>query len=126
MTKTHRERYINNVKDKELLNYLYTHLDRAQDRNSGAAKNLLIHSYSDNEETKQEKLLAARDYLVEQMEDLSALRFAIKTMHKRVVKTRRQVHNMCIHFTRIKGEIAPPREDVTMPDLWNDGGIFDE
>ncbi len=119
MARTHRERHLTTMKDKELLNYLYSHLDRAQDRNSGAQKNLLIHSYSKEEEVKQEKLKAVQGYLIEQGEDLSALRFAIKTLHKRVVKTRRQVHNMRVQFTKIRGERAVEIPDVEMPDLWN-------
>ena len=52
--KTHREKTLSNVKDKELMNYLYTHLDRATDRNSGALNNLLTSTFPISEEEKQE------------------------------------------------------------------------
>jgi len=124
--KTHREKTLSNVKDKELMNYLYTHLDRATDRNSGALNNLLISTFPISEEEKQEKLTAVQGYLIQQNEDLTALRFAIKTIHKRFLKEKRRVHNMRVQFEKVRGEPASDVEDTAMPDLWNLSGIIVE
>ena len=124
--KTHREKTLSNVKDKELMNYLYTHLDRATDRNSGALNNLLISTFPISEEEKQEKLTAVQGYLIQQNEDLTALRFAIKTIHKRFLKEKRRVHNMRVQFEKVRGEQAPDVDDTAMPDLWNLSGIIVE
>ena len=119
--KTHREKTLANVDDKELMNYLYTHLDRATDRNAGALNNLLISTFPISEEDKQAKLTALQGYLIQQNEDLSSLRFALKTIHKRFLREKRRVHNMRVQFEKVRGERAPEVEDVEMPDLWNLG-----
>ena len=124
--KTHREKTLSNVKDKELMNYLYTHLDRATDRNSGALNNLLISAFPISVEEKQEKLTAVQGYLIQQNEDLTALRFALKTMHKRFLKEKRRVHNMRVQFEKVRGERVLDVEDVELPDLWNLSGIIVE
>lgn len=108
--------------DRTLMNYIYSHLDRAQDRNQGAQNNLLISSFPTlSEEKKDEKLTAVGGYLLQLGEDLSALRLATKNFHKRLLKNKRQVHNMRVQFEKVRGERAPTIEDVTMPDLWNVG-----
>lgn len=120
--RTHRERDIAKMDDKTLMNYIYSHLDRAQDRNSGAQNNLFIASFptlSDVE--KDEKLTAVAGYLIQIGEDFSALRFATKNFHKRLLKNKRRVHNMRVQFEKVRGECASTIEDVAMPDLWNVG-----
>jgi len=121
--RTHRERDISKMDDKTLMNYIYSHLDRAQDRNAGAQNNLLTSGFSNlSEEKKEEKLIAVGGYLIQLNDDLSALRLATKAFHKRLLKRKRQVHNMRVQFEKVRGERAPDVEDVTMPDLWNLGG----
>lgn len=120
--KTHREKDIIRMDDRTLMNYIYSHLDRAQDRNSGAQNNLLIASFPNlSEENRDQKLTAVGDYLIQMGEDLSALRLATKNFHKRLFKKKRQVHNMRVQFEKVRGERAPTIEEVTMPDLWNVG-----
>ena len=119
--KTHREKTLANVDDKELMNYLYTHLDRATDRNAGALNNLLISTFPIPEEDKQAKLTALQGYLIQQNEDLSSLRFALKIIHKRFLREKRRVHNMRVQFEKVRGERAPDIEETPMPDLWNLG-----
>jgi len=118
--KTHHEKDIQGMDDKTLMNFIYSHLDRAQDRNSGAQKNLLIHGFpSLTDEERDEKLTAVQGYLIQLGEDLSALRFANKNFHKRLLKNKRKLHNMHVQFKKVRGERAPDIEDVHMPDLWN-------
>ena len=125
--KTPREKTLAKVKDKELMNHLYTHLDRATDRNSGALNNHFISTFPTiSKEEKQEKLNAVQGYLIQQNEDLTALRFALKTLHKRFLKEKRRVHNMRVQFEKHRGERASDVEDVEMPDLWNLSGIIVE
>ena len=120
--RTHRERDIAKMDDKTLMNYIYSHLDRAQDRNTGAQNNLLISSFPTlSEEKKEEKLTAVGGYLIQLGDDLTALRLASKNFHKRLLRTKRQVHNMRVQFEKARGERAPTIEDVAMPDLWNVG-----
>ena len=122
--KTHREKQLNTVNDKTLMNFLYVHLDRATDRNSGALNNHFISTFPTiSEEERKEKLDAVQGNLIQQNEDLTSLRFALKTLHKRYLKSKRQVHNMRVQFERIRGEKAANVEDVEMPDLWNLSGI---
>ena len=122
--RTHRERNIAKMDDKTLMNYIYAHLDRAQDRNSGAQNNLLIVSFTNlSDAERDEKLAAVAGYLIQIGEDFSALRLATKNFHKRLFKTKRKVHKMQVQFEKIRGEPAPEVEDVTMPDLWNVEGI---
>jgi len=125
--KTHREKDIIRMDDRTLMNYIYSHLDRAQDRNTGAQNNLLIAGFpSLSDENKDEKLTAVGGYLIQMGEDLSALRLAVKNFHKRLFKTKRQVHNMRVQFEKTRGERASVIEDVIMPDLWNVGEVDSE
>ncbi len=122
--RTHRERNIAKMDDKTLMNYIYIHLDRAQDRSSGAQNNLLIVGFTNlSDAEKDEKLAAVAGYLIQIGEDFSALRLATKNFHKRLLRTKRKVHKMQVEFEKIRGEPAPEVEDVTMPDLWNVEGI---
>jgi len=117
--KTHREKELEHLNDKRLINYLHTHLDRATDRNAGAQNNLLIATFDNLDELEQATYrLAARDYLIQQAEDLSAIRFALKHLHRRFLKHRRQVDNMERQFIKIRGE-KPEQVEVYMPDIWN-------
>ena len=123
--RTHREKHLSTIGDKELINFFYTHLDRATDRNSGALNNHFITTFPTlSEKEKQEKWSAVQGYLIQQNEDLSALRLSLKETHKRFLKNKRQLHNMKVQFEKIRGERAPEIDDVKMPDLWNVSGII--
>lgn len=127
MTKTHREKYLDHTDDKTLMNFAYAHLDRATDRNSGALNNHFITTFPTiSDEEKQEKWDAVQGYLIQQNEDLIAIRLALKAVHKRYLKSKRQVHNMRVQFEKIRGERALDVDDVEMPDLWNLSGIIVE
>ncbi len=118
--RTHHEKDISKMDDKTLMNFIYSHLDRAQDRTAGAQKNLLISGFSNLTVAEKNKALTALGgYLIHLAEDLTALRFATKNFHKRLLRTKRKVHKMQVQFEKIRGEPAPGIEDVTMPDLWN-------
>jgi len=123
--KTNREKTLSHTNDKQLMNFLYSHLDRATDRNSGALNNHFISTFPTiSAEEKQEKLNAVQGYLIQQNEDLAAMRFALKSLHKRYSKSKRLVHNLRVQFEKTRGERALTIGDVEMPDLWNLSGVI--
>ena len=118
MVGTRPEKDIKQLSDKDLVNYIYTHLDRAQYENVGAMKNVYYAKYVKTDEELQEKLIAGQGYGIDQTEHLVNLRFAIKELHLRWLRIKRARHRMAVNFEKIRGE-KPEQPEVMLPDLWS-------
>ena len=122
---TRVEKEIRHFDDKALLNYIYGHIDRAQFETSGILKNLYHLPFQKTEEDKEVKRFAAMGYGVDQLEHLTNLRFAMKEMHLRMLRTKKKCHKMAVNFEKIRGERKRIEfEEVTLPDLSNLGEDF--
>jgi len=120
--KTPFEKSIDYMDDKTLINMLYAHLDRGQYRANDAGRKTLeqiFHSAVSEGEKDELKSILYNTVLL--TEDMLAIKFATKNLHKRLLRYKRQVHNMRVQFEKIRGERAPIIEKVEMPDLWNVG-----
>ena len=115
---TRVEKEIRVKKDKDLLNYIYSSIDRAQYENAGISKNLLFQEFEKTEEGRKTKLDSARGYAVDQLEHLVNMRFALKEMHLRLLKLKKTCHNMAVSFEKLRGT-RHEQPEVTLPDLWN-------
>ena len=118
MTATRPEKDIKHLDDKELLNYIYTHIDRAQYENMGAMKNIYFAKFEKTQEGLQEKLIAGQGYGIDQTEHLTNLRFAIKALHLRWLRTKRAKYMMEQNFKKLRQEKVE-HEEVELPDLWS-------
>jgi len=118
MTQTRPEKDIKHLSDKELLNYIYTHIDRGQYEGVGAMKNIYYAKYEKTQEGFMEKLIAGQGYGIDQAEHLTNLRFAIKELHRRWLKTKRTKYHMEQNFKKLRQEKVEYPE-VELPDLWS-------
>lgn len=121
---TRVEKDIRQMSDKDLLNYIYVHIDRAQAENAGVSKNLHYQGFEKTEEGRRLKLFAAMGYSVDQMEHLVNLRFAVKEMHLRLLRSRRSRHKMAVQFTKLRGERSVVPE-TQFPDIYNLNLLYD-
>ena len=118
MTATRPEKDIKHIKDRELINYIYSHIDRSQYEIAGAMKNVYYAKYAKSDQELQEKLIAAEGYGINQIEHLTNLRFAIKELHLRLLRSKRVNQHMIINFGK-KYDAKPEQPEVSLPDLWN-------
>ena len=125
MGQTKPEKEIKHLEDRELLNYIYTCIDRSQTEAVGALKSNYYAKYAKDGEELMEKLIAGEGYMIDQTEHLAHMRHALKELHRRWLRTKRAKFKMEQNFKKLRKERVV-YEEVVMPDLWNMGTIVEE
>jgi len=115
---TRPEKEIKRLEDRELLNYIYTCIDRSQTEAVGALKNIYYAKYAKDEEELMEKLIAGQGYAIDQTEHLANMRHALKELHRRWLRTKRAKYRMEQNFKKFRKERVV-YEEVELPDLWS-------
>ena len=125
MGQTKPEKEIKHLEDRELLNYIYTCIDRSQTEAIGALKNIYYAKYAKDEEELMEKLISGQGYVIDEIEHLTHMRHALKELHRRWLRTKRAKFKMEQNLKKFRKERVV-YEEVMMPDLWNMGTIVEE